>query len=113
VAEAIEEIWQSPPIPEGGILVREDLDPVLKEKIRSFFLTYGQGDSAEADRQRRVLASLNYARFNAADDGYLDPVREMIADQTLTAARARGDTAAASAAQRELRRLRAIREVQP
>jgi phosphonate transport system substrate-binding protein len=113
VAEAIEEIWQSPPIPEGGILVREDLDPVLKEKIRSFFLTYGQGDSAEADRQRRVLASLNYARFNAADDGYLDPVREMIADQTLTAARARGDTAAASAAQRELRRLRAKREVQP
>jgi phosphonate transport system substrate-binding protein len=113
VAEAIEEIWQSPPIPEGGILVREDLDPVLKEKIRSFFLTYGQGDSVQAERQRRVLANLNYSRFNAADDDYLNPVREMIADQALTAARAKGDAAAAAKAQRELRRLRAAREVQP
>ncbi|MGZ9114986.1 MAG: phosphate/phosphite/phosphonate ABC transporter substrate-binding protein, partial [Brevundimonas sp.] len=43
IAAQIQEIWQSPPIPESGILVREDLDPALKEKIRSFFLTYGQG----------------------------------------------------------------------
>jgi phosphonate transport system substrate-binding protein len=113
VAAEIEEIWRSPPIPEGGILVREDLDPALKEKIRSFFLTYGQGDSVQAERQRRVLANLNYSRFNAADDDYLNPVREMIADQALTAARAKGDAAAAAKAQRELRRLRAAREVQP
>ena len=113
VAQEIEEIWRSPPIPEGGILVRDDLDPALKEKVRSFFLTYGQGDTVEAERQRRVLADLNYSRFDAADDDYLDPVREMIADQALTAARARGDRAAASAAERDLRRLRAKREVQP
>ncbi|MBU3970696.1 MAG: phosphate/phosphite/phosphonate ABC transporter substrate-binding protein, partial [Alphaproteobacteria bacterium] len=81
VAAQIQEIWQSPPIPESGILVREDLDPALKEKIRSFFLTYGQGDSVEAQRQREVLSGLEYSRFNAADDGYLNPIREMIADQ--------------------------------
>ncbi|KAK0331993.1 hypothetical protein LTR94_026687, partial [Friedmanniomyces endolithicus] len=40
LADQIEEIWQSPPIPESGIVIREDLDPALKEKIRSFFLTY-------------------------------------------------------------------------
>ena len=113
MADQIEEIWRSPPIPEGGILIREDLDPALKEKIRSFFLTYGQGKGVEAERQRRVLAALNYSRFSAADDNYLDPVRELMADQALTAARAAGDTAAAAEARRELQRLRARREVQP
>ncbi len=113
IAAQIQEIWQSPPIPESGILVREDLDPALKEKIRSFFLTYGQGEGAEAERQRQVLAGLEYSRFNAADDGYLNPIREMIADQQLNEARAKGDTAAAATAERELQRLRSLREVQP
>jgi phosphonate transport system substrate-binding protein len=113
VAAQIQEIWQSPPIPESGILVREDLDPALKEKIRSFFLTYGQGDGVEAQRQRQVLAGLEYSRFNAADDGYLNPIREMIADQQLNEARAKGDAAAAATAERELQRLRSLREVQP
>ncbi|WP_439478594.1 phosphate/phosphite/phosphonate ABC transporter substrate-binding protein [Brevundimonas sp.] len=113
VAAQIQEIWQSPPIPESGILVREDLDPVLKEKIRSFFLTYGQGEGAEAERQRQVLAGLEYSRFNAADDGYLNPIREMIADQQLSEARDKGDAAGVAAAERELQRLRALREVQP
>jgi len=113
VAAQIQEIWQSPPIPESGILVREDLDPALKEKIRSFFLTYGQGDSVEAQRQRQVLSGLEYSRFNAADDGYLNPIREMIADQQLNEARAKGDAAAAATAERELQRLRSLREVQP
>lgn len=113
IAEQIEEIWRSPPIPEGGVLVRGDLDPALKEKIRSFFLTYGQGAGSEADRQRRVLAALGYSRFSAAEDDYLDPVRELIADQALAAARADGDAAAMEAARRDLQRLRAKREVQP
>lgn len=113
IADQIEEIWRSPPIPEGGILVRGDLDPALKEKIRSFFLTYGQGAGVEAERQRRVLAALNYSRFSAADDNYLDPVRELIADQALATARAEGDAEAVAAARRDLQRLRAKREVQP
>ena len=113
VAAQIEEIWQSPPIPESGIVLRADLDPALKEKIRSFFLTYGQGEGPEAERQRQVLAGLNYSRFNPADDSYLNPVREMVADQQLSEARAKGDTAAAAAAERELQRLRSLREVQP
>ena len=113
LAEQIQVIWQSPPIPEGGIVVRGDLDPAVKEKIRSFFLTYGQGNGVEAERQRRVLAGLRYSRFNAADDDYLDPVREMMADQRLTAARTERDAAGVAEAERELQRLRAKREVQP
>ena len=113
IANQITEIWQSPPIPESGIVVREDLPPELKEKIRSFFLTYGQGEGAEAERQRQVLAGLNYSKFNAADDSYLNPIREMVADQQLGEARAKGDAAAVATAERELQRLRALREVQP
>jgi len=113
LAAQIQDIWTSPPIPESGIVVREDLDPVLKEKIRSFFLTYGQGEGPEAERQRKVLSDLEYSRFAAADDSYLDPIREMIADQKLGEARAKGDTAGAAAAQQELQRLRARREVRP
>jgi phosphonate transport system substrate-binding protein len=113
VAAQITEIWQSPPIPESGILVRGDLDPATKEKIRGFFLSYGQGTGPEADRQRQVLARLEYSQFRAADDSYLNPIREMIADQQLGDARAKGDAAAVSAAEAELQRLRALREVQP
>jgi phosphonate transport system substrate-binding protein len=112
-AAQIREIWQSPPIPESGIVIREDLDPALKEKIRSFFLTYGQGEGAEAERQRRVLAGLNYSQFRAADDSYLNPVREMVADRQLSEARAAGDAAGVAAAEKELQRLRSLREVQP
>ena len=113
LADQIEEIWVSPPVPESGIVVREDLDPALKEKIRSFFLTYGQGDGPEAERQRKVLAGLEYSRFAAADDSYLNPIREMIADQKRGEAEAKGDKAGAAAATAELQRLRSLREVQP
>lgn len=113
IAAQITEIWQSPPIPESGILVRGDLDPATKEKIRSFFLTYGQGEGVEAERQRRVLAGLEYSQFRAADDSYLNPIREMLADQKLQEARAKNDAAGVAAAEAELQRLRALREVQP
>ena len=113
ISAQLEEIWRSPPMPEAGIVVRNDLDPAVKEKIRTFFLTYGRGEGAEAERQRAILAPLNYSGFNAADESYLNPVREMIADQALADAKAKGDTAAAQRAEAELNRLRALREVQP
>lgn len=113
MAAQLKDIWESPPIPESGIVVRGDLDPVIKEKIRSFFLTYGQGEGAEADRQRQVLAGLNYSQFRAADDSYLNPVREMVADQQLMAARREGNAQDIATAERELQRLRTLREAQP
>jgi phosphonate transport system substrate-binding protein len=113
VASQLQEIWRSPPIPESGIVLRKDLDPALKEKIRTFFLNYGQAPGAEGERQRRVLEGLNYSRFNPADDSYLNPVRELVADQQLSEARAKNDQAAVARAQAELTRLRSLREVQP
>lgn len=113
IADQVQEIWRSPALPESAVLVRQDVDPAVREKLRSFLLTYGQGESAAAARQRQVLAALNYSQFRAADAAYLDPVREMIASQRLTQARASGDRAARQAAEAELQRLRAKREVQP
>jgi phosphonate transport system permease protein len=81
IASQIEVIWESPPIPESGILVRGDLPRWLKSRITEFFTGYGQGFGPEADRQRRVMQGLNYSQFRAADNSYLNPIREMKADQ--------------------------------
>ena len=107
LADKIEVIWTSPPLPESSILVRKDVDPALKEKMRQFFLTYGTGTGPEADRQRAVLQALAYGGFRPADDSYLDPVREMVAAQALAEARKSGDKAKVATAQAEFDRVQA------
>jgi phosphonate transport system substrate-binding protein len=106
-AEKLEVIWTSPPLPESSILVRKDLDPALKEKIRQFFLTYGTGTGPQADRQREVLKRLAYGGFRPADDSYLDPIREMVAGQALTEARRSGDAARIAKARSEFEKIQA------
>jgi phosphonate ABC transporter permease subunit PhnE len=81
VAQQIEVIWESPPIPESGILVRGSLPADLKAKIREFFVNYGQGFGPDAARQKAVMEGLNYSQFRQADNSYLNPIREMKADQ--------------------------------
>jgi phosphonate transport system substrate-binding protein len=107
VADKVEVVWTSPPLPESSILVRKDLDPALKEKIRQFFITYGTGTGPEADHEREVLKKLAYGGFRPADDGYLDPIREMVAGQTLADARKSGDKAKIAAAQAEFDKVQA------
>ena len=113
IADQLDIIWRSPPLPEGAVLARTNLDPSLKERLRTFLLTYSQGQGADADRRRQTLAALNFSAFRSADDGYLDPVREMLAQQRLAEARNARNRTAARAAQSELESLRARREVQP
>lgn len=107
LADKVEVIWTSPPLPESSILVRKDLDPALKEKIRQFFITYGAGTGAEADRQREVLKKLAYGGFRPADDSYLDPIREMVASEAVADARRSGDKAKIAAAQAEFDKVQA------
>ncbi|MDE2487752.1 MAG: phosphate/phosphite/phosphonate ABC transporter substrate-binding protein [Alphaproteobacteria bacterium] len=96
----LEVIWTSPPLPESAILVRKDLDPAVKEKIRQFLLTYGTGAGRQAEHQRQVLAGLDYGGFRPADESYLDPVRELEAAEALAEARRSGDRARLAAAQK-------------
>jgi phosphonate transport system substrate-binding protein len=91
LAAKLQVIWTSPDLPESAIVVRKDLDPAAKEKIRAFFLSYGSAPGAEGERQRQVLAKLTYGGFQAVDAHYLDPVRRMQAAQALSEARASRD----------------------
>ena len=61
----------------GVQVYRGDLDPEVKAKIRTFFVTYGKGTGPEAVHQREILAKLKYSEFRAAENSYLDPIRQM------------------------------------
>jgi phosphonate transport system substrate-binding protein len=92
-------IWESDSMPKGVIVYRKDLDPVTKEKLRSFFLSYGHGDSADAERQRTNLATFQWGPFQPADASYLIPERVMEARVALAEAKKKGDAAAIAEAQ--------------
>jgi len=108
-ADAVRVIWESPILPEDPIVWRKNLDPAVKEKLRQFFLTYGQGESAEAARQRGYMARIDIGGFRPADDSLLLPVREMEATRVWLAAKRRGDGARIAAAKKSLDAIRAER----
>lgn len=110
MAKNLKVIWESPALPESSIVVRKDLDPALKEKIRQFFLTYGTGDDAVGQKQREVLKKLKYGGFRPADNSYLDPVREMEAGEDLAAAKRSSDAAKIAKAQADYDRIKAQAE---
>lgn len=99
LADQIQVIWTSVPLPESSILVRKDVDPQVKEKLRHFFMTYGTASGPEGDHERQVLNNLEYGGFRPADDSYLDPVRLMEASAALNEAKHTGDRAKIAAAQ--------------
>jgi phosphonate transport system substrate-binding protein len=99
-ADKIQVIWTSPPLPESSIVVRKDLDPVIKAKLRDFFLTYGTAPGPDGDRERRALKALTFGGFAAAAPDYLDPVKQMDAGETLYDAKKSGDAARIAEAQK-------------
>lgn len=99
-------IWRSPSLPEDPMIYRKDLDPALKERLRQFFLTYGQGDTPEAQRQRRNLVAISIGGFKPADNSHLLPVREMEATEAVQVARHKGDAKATQKAERTLAAVR-------
>ena len=105
-ANRVKIIWRSPRLPEDPIVYRKDLDPAVKEKLRQFFLTYGQGEGPEAERQRQNLVALSIGGFLPADDNHLLPVREMEATEEALQARASGNDRAIEKAEAELSEIR-------
>ncbi len=104
--EKVRVIWRSPVLPEDPIIWRKDLDPDVKEKLRQFFLTYGQGDTPDAARQRANMAKVHIGGFKSADDNHLLPVREMEATEHWLVARDGGDPAKIAAAKAALDTIR-------
>jgi phosphonate transport system substrate-binding protein len=105
--EKVRVVWESPPLPEDPIVWRKDLDPATKEKVRAFFLNYGQGDSPDAVRQRKQVELLSIGGFKAADDNHLLRVQEMEASEALEEAKVAGDAAKIATAQQALDAVRA------
>ena len=104
-ANGVRAIWFSPPLPTDSLIWRKDLDPAVKETLRQFFLTYGQGDSAQAGRQKAALAALELGGFEPADEGHLLPIREMEATKQWLEARKTKDPARIAVKRRESRDL--------
>lgn len=74
----IKVIWKSPLIPSDPIVWRKDLPRETKDKIKSFFLTYGTDQSTgDAAKEREILAGLQWAPFRSSDDDQLLPIRVM------------------------------------
>lgn len=76
-------IWASEALPEDVLIYRDDLDPVTREKLRSFFLSYGRAPGAEGDRQRGILKALQLDGFAPEDDSHFIPIRLMKASVDL------------------------------
>ncbi|WGM41062.1 phosphate/phosphite/phosphonate ABC transporter substrate-binding protein [Caulobacter sp. NIBR1757] len=92
-ADKVRVIWESPVLPEDPIIWRKDLDPAVKEKVRQFFLTYGQGDTPAAAKQRENMKKLSIGGFKPADATHLLFVRKMEAMEQLGLAKEAGDQA--------------------
>ncbi len=100
IADRIEVIWKSPPLPESSILLRKDLDPKVKDKLKRFFMGYGTATGPQGDHERKVLEGLTYGGFRPVDETYLDPIRLMVASKDLNEAKHSGDQAKIAAAQK-------------
>jgi phosphonate transport system substrate-binding protein len=98
-AAKVQVIWTSPDLPESSIVMRKDLDPAIKEKIRGFFMSYGHAPGPEGDHQRAILKQLAYTGFQPTNDSYLDPVRQMRAATDLAKAKQSRDAAKIAEAQ--------------
>ncbi|MEO8811657.1 MAG: phosphate/phosphite/phosphonate ABC transporter substrate-binding protein [Caulobacteraceae bacterium] len=101
-ADEVRVIWESPSLPEDPIIWRKDLDPAVKEKLRQFFLTYGQGDTPKAALERSYMARVNVGGFRPADDTHLLPVREMEATELWLVAKQSKDAGKIAAARKAL-----------
>ncbi len=74
--KSIKEIWRSPLIPSDPIVWRKDLDQPTKDKIMTFFMTYGrQGSIDDVKAAREVLKALQWAPFKPSSDAQLYPIR--------------------------------------
>ncbi len=74
LASQIRVLWRSPLIPSDPLVWRKDLDPAVRERIRTFVLGYAKNDAAE----REILKNIyNYAGFRASNNDQLIPIREL------------------------------------
>ena len=67
-------VWKSPLIPSDPFVWRKDLDPAVKERIRTFVLNYASKDPAEKAILNRIY---DYDGFRPSSNDQLIPIREL------------------------------------
>lgn len=71
-ARQLKVIWKSTLIPGDPLVWRNNLSDEQKNKLRDFFFKYG----ANAE-QKKVLADLQWSKFQPSDDDQLLPIRQL------------------------------------
>jgi phosphonate transport system substrate-binding protein len=72
--EQLRVIWTSPLIPSDPFVWRKDLDPAIKEKLRTFVLGYAKTDAQEKEILKNIY---NYGGFRASTNDQLKPIRQL------------------------------------
>jgi len=76
MAANVRVIWKSPLIASDPIVWRNDLSPELKNRVRTFFKTYGQ-TGPNAAHERELLTKLTFIGFQESTNAQLNPVRQL------------------------------------
>jgi phosphonate transport system substrate-binding protein len=67
-------LWKSPLIPSDPFVMRKDLDPAVKAKIKNFVLGYAKTDPQE----KTILKGIyNYGGFRESNNDQLIPIRQL------------------------------------
>lgn len=94
-AAKVKIIWQSPLIPSDPILWNKKLDQDTKDKIMTFFMSYGRiGAPEDVEEARKILAALQWAPFRPSSDAQLYPIRIMEITKQMFQVQADGSMAA-------------------
>ncbi len=67
--------WETPPLLNNSVMVRDDIPDVLANQVRQVLL-----DLAGDEAGRAILAGMSTARFHAADNTSYQQVRDYVAD---------------------------------
>ncbi|MDP2809329.1 MAG: PhnD/SsuA/transferrin family substrate-binding protein [Rhodocyclaceae bacterium] len=73
-AAQLKVIWETPPLLNNSVMVREDVPAPIGERVSALLL--GLHETAEG---RAILAGMETARFHPATDASYAPVREFVA----------------------------------
>lgn len=73
-AAQLKVLWETPPLINNSLMVRNDLPAALRDQVRSVVLNLSASETG-----RRILAGMETARFLPATDADYEVVREFIA----------------------------------
>ncbi|MCV2363403.1 phosphonate ABC transporter substrate-binding protein [Paucibacter sp. DJ1R-11] len=76
-AKNIQILWKSPLIAADPMLWRADLPADMKAKLKTFFMSYGRGESEASKRELANLAKLTFGVFNESSNKQLVPFRQL------------------------------------